>query len=106
MKGAMTMKYDFDKAGGIPEEVSGEEIKENLEAMGTVICGRCYDEVSPEDLYPANCKEKPERLLGQPIGQYHCPDCGAMVLAGFPHPPLCIKCIERKHPGFDQMIKK
>lgn len=34
----------------------------------------------------ANCPEKPERLLGQPIGQYHCPVCGMMVLAGMKHP--------------------
>ena len=25
-------------------------------------------------------------LIGQPIGQYHCPYCGSMVIAGFPHP--------------------
>lgn len=24
-------------------------------------------------------------LWGQPIGQYHCPHCGSMVLAGIPH---------------------
>jgi len=63
------------------------------------MCGRCYDEV--EALQPANCSEKPELLAGQPIGQYHCPDCGAMVIAGLPHPPMCGRCIERKHPGFD-----
>lgn len=28
----------------------------------------------------------PLRLLGAPIGQYHCPYCGSMVLAGTPHP--------------------
>lgn len=63
------------------------------------ICGRCYDE-TPE-LFPANCAEKPELLLGAPIGQYHCPGCGAMVMAGIPHPPLCKRCIDRKHRGFD-----
>ena len=63
------------------------------------ICGRCYAEV--DKIYPANCNEKPELLLGQPLGQYHCPDCGAMVLAGVPHPWLCKQCIDRKHPGFD-----
>ena len=63
------------------------------------ICGRCYDEV--DDVFPANCNEKPEELTNQPIGQYHCPDCGAMLLAGLPHLDLCQLCIDRKHPEFD-----
>jgi hypothetical protein len=63
------------------------------------MCGRCYKEV--EETYPANCQEKPESLIGQPLGQYHCPDCGAMAVAGIPHPDLCLQCSERKHPGFD-----
>lgn len=65
----------------------------------TGTCGRCYDE--PVEVFPANCNEKPENLIGQPIGQYHCPDCGAMVVAGSPHPNMCQKCIDRKHPAFD-----
>lgn len=63
------------------------------------MCGRCYDDDLP--LFTANCAEKPEALVGAPLGQYHCPDCGAMVVAGLPHPPMCRVCIERKHPGFD-----
>jgi len=55
------------------------------------MCGRCYDSV--DEVFPAPCDEKPEKLKGQPIGQYHCPDCGAMVLAGLPHPDLCRRCI-------------
>lgn len=27
----------------------------------------------------------PQQLLGQPLGQYHCEYCGAMVIAGIPH---------------------
>ncbi len=27
----------------------------------------------------------PQLLVGCPIGQYHCPFCGAMVMAGMPH---------------------
>lgn len=27
----------------------------------------------------------PQQLAGAPMGQYHCPFCGAMVLAGVPH---------------------
>ena len=63
------------------------------------VCGRCMDDV--DVVYAANCSEKPELLAGQPIGQYHCADCGAMVLAGLPHPPMCKVCIDRKHPAFD-----
>jgi len=33
-----------------------------------------------------NCPHDPRELLGQPIGMYHCPLCGMMVIAGFPHP--------------------
>ncbi len=63
------------------------------------MCGRCYDEV--DELFPSNCKEKPEKLIGFPLGQYHCPGCGAMVIAGISHPPICKKCIDRNHPLFD-----
>lgn len=28
----------------------------------------------------------PPQLVGQPLGQYHCPYCGAMVIAGMTHP--------------------
>lgn len=31
------------------------------------------------------CSENPVVLLGMPIGMYHCPDCGMMVIAGWPH---------------------
>jgi len=67
-------------------------------------CGRCYDEV--KEVFPPNCNEKPEALKSQPIGQYHCPDCGAMVIGGVPHPPLCKRCLDRKHPGLDDMKGK
>ena len=33
------------------------------------------------------CPEDPTLLLGQPIGMYHCPVCGAMQVAGIPHLP-------------------
>lgn len=35
--------------------------------------------------YP--CSEHPEMLLGQPLGQYHCPACGEMQMAGCFHLP-------------------
>lgn len=62
------------------------------------MCGRCYAET--DELFEANCQEKPEEEHG-PVGMYHCPDCGAMLLAGLPHPWLCKACLERRHPSFD-----
>jgi hypothetical protein len=35
------------------------------------------------------CSHDPKTFLGQPIGQYHCPECGVMVLAGVGHPEIC-----------------
>jgi hypothetical protein len=70
---------------------------EDVEQMPE-LCGRCLDEAP---LFPANCREKPELLVNVPLGMYHCRDCGAMVIAGLPHPPLCQRCNDRKHPGFD-----
>lgn len=67
----------------------------------TKMCGRCYADV--DEVFPPNCQEKPEKLIGQPIGQYHCPDCGAMVMAGLPHPELCAQCLCRNHPDFDKV---
>ncbi len=31
------------------------------------------------------CTHDPTPLKGQPIGMYHCPMCGTMVIAGVPH---------------------
>lgn len=31
------------------------------------------------------CPERPHLFDGYPIGQYHCPYCGCMVLAGMEH---------------------
>lgn len=31
-----------------------------------------------------NCKFDPTQITG-PIGMFHCPECGEMVLAGVPH---------------------
>ena len=53
------------------------------------ICALCFREGK---LFKPNCNERPELLIGQPIGMYHCPCCGAIVLAGCPHPYLCENC--------------
>lgn len=65
------------------------------------LCGRC---LADGELYPANCTERPELMGNAPIGMYHCPDCGAMLLAGVPHPPLCAQCRDRTHPHFDGVV--
>ncbi len=32
------------------------------------------------------CSYDPRPLAGQPIGMFHCPLCGEMVIAGMEHP--------------------
>ena len=64
-----------------------------------LLCARCLDEA--DKLFPTNCGERPETRIGQAIGMYHCPDCGAMLLAGVPHGDICFLCIKRKHPAWD-----
>ena len=38
-----------------------------------------------------HCDYKPEELLGQPIGQHHCPICGTMIVAGISHGPVDVQ---------------
>lgn len=90
------MDIDLNGVNDYPEH--GADWVERMKDVP--MCGRCYDFV--DKTYTANCFEKPELLKEQAMGQYHCPDCGAMLLAGIPHPPLCGRCIDRKHPGFDE----
>lgn len=33
------------------------------------------------------CKYDPRQLKGLPMGMFHCPECGEMVLAGREHTP-------------------
>ena len=33
-----------------------------------------------------NCTHDPRQYKGYPVGQYHCPECGEVVIAGLPHP--------------------
>lgn len=87
----------------LSDEAIGESFDTEEEEYGP-LCGRCYD--TGVDLFPANCAEKPELLKGEPLGMYHCPDCGAMLLAGIPHPLLCKRCLDRTHPGFDVVEMK
>ncbi len=37
-----------------------------------------------------DCEFDPSEMVGQPIGMFHCPLCGEMVVAGSPHPDYSI----------------
>ena len=52
----------------------------------TVDCAEAYAEAMNQPVNPNNCKHDPTTMKGQPIGMYHCPECGDMVLAGCSHP--------------------
>lgn len=55
-----------------------------LYVLFLVLCTAPYpvkNEMDEECPWPFD----PHRLLGQPLGQYHCPYCGAMVIAGMLH---------------------
>jgi len=98
------LKHVKDKCGLLTADVETimnvfEDLVEvQQEYSGDLMCGRCYRTV--DELFPPSCAEKPEFLTHAPIGQYHCPDCGAMLLAGVPHPHLCGLCNDHRHPSF------
>lgn len=35
------------------------------------------------------CNFDPMIYKDQPIGQFHCPECSVMVIAGLDHPEIC-----------------
>jgi len=41
------------------------------------------------------CSHDPRELAGQPIGMYHCPECGEMVVAGLDHAATLPDCMMR-----------
>lgn len=51
-------------------------------ALGTPI----YDDELTHWPGPVSCPHDPRVMHGAALGMYHCPDCGAMVLAGYQHP--------------------
>jgi hypothetical protein len=42
------------------------------------------------------CPHDPRELKGEPIGMYHCPVCGEMVIAGLPHEPKRRTAMDRE----------
>lgn len=58
-------------------------------------CGMCLKDVpTKDDLVESPCTHQPELLKEVPFGQYHCPECGMMVVAGMPHSTICKECAE------------
>lgn len=52
------------------------------------------------------CPENPVLLSGQPIGQYHCPVCGMMLLASLPHlSPAAAENQDPNYPDFDYEVE-
>lgn len=51
------------------------------------------------------CTYHPEKLIGVPLGQHHCPNCGMMVVAGFRH-PLLVEFIDEddREPEVNEML--
>jgi transcription initiation factor IIE alpha subunit len=49
------------------------------------------------------CSFDPEPLENIPLGMFHCPECGEMVVGGFPHPrPLTDEDFKRLEELDDQ----
>jgi hypothetical protein len=61
----------------ITPEVAAKMTMEALEAVE----GNPVNEMGERCPWPW----EPQQLVGVPLGQYHCPFCGAMVIAGIPH---------------------
>jgi len=77
------------------EENPGVDVDEYGLAPDETLCGCCYDTVKRAALVASPCPHNPEAYAGMPIGMYHCPSCGVMVLAGSAHPTLCLECAEK-----------
>jgi 5'-deoxynucleotidase YfbR-like HD superfamily hydrolase len=48
---------------------------------------------------------EPEQLKGQPIGQYHCPYCGDMVVAGIKHPDYAAEVVGREESPVQRIVR-
>lgn len=51
-------------------------------------CNAMTDEELLAMFNKGECPYEPEHMAGAPIGMFHCPVCGIMVLAGLPHAPI------------------
>jgi hypothetical protein len=59
----------------------------DIEEAVTLNLGERTDITAPHNEEGERCPWPwdPQQLTGAPMGQYHCPYCGAMVMAGIPH---------------------
>lgn len=68
---------------------------------GYNFCVSCNSN-SSEPLVEPNCLEKPELLINVPLGMYHCPDCGGMILAGVQHHEICKECWQKNVDWYEK----
>lgn len=66
----MTYWYDIE-----PKDALQIDCTKSTEVQGPI------NELGEECSWPW----EPQQLKGVPMGQYHCPYCGGMVVAGVPH---------------------
>lgn len=82
------MRYTpfLDEKGIAFKEDVPDSVVNILDACLSVIEGAIdWGEFEGRERKP--CPEQSMLLAGQPMGQYHCPICGMMLLAGLPHLP-------------------
>lgn len=74
------------------EEKPGVDVDDYGLLPDETLCASCYGTIKEADLVASPCTHNPEAYAGAPIGMYHCPGCGVMVLAGAAHPQVCSRC--------------
>lgn len=63
--------------------------------------------VDLESVITGVCHEDPTKYVGSPMGQYHCPACGCMVVAGMAHPPCGESCrLGLGVPDLDEVVER
>ena len=58
-----------------------EDYHKHVEELNTLSQTQIDNLIMSDD-----CPYEPQHLLGVPLGMFHCPLCGEMVVAGVPHP--------------------
>lgn len=92
----MYAQSDYDRLFSVAEKVTRYG-KEGIaggdweELVKMVDRERIAREGCPECLAPADDCPDPRDLAGQPIGMFHCQNCGVMQVAGMPH-VNCERC--------------
>lgn len=77
---------DDDTADAIDLQVSQQKVQSRADERTEITIERTEVTIQQlEPLKPKACPHDPRKLAGAPIGQYHCPVCGEMVIAGMEH---------------------